>query len=83
MVRELTVGKSYNAKFCHMNTVDSEIFPNSYIPIYVVKRYRHFWLVEVTPHKNPVRSQGMSTPYKLTITPHQLLCRDVVVKEIV
>lgn len=80
MIKDIKVGKSYYAKFKNMSSVDSELY-NAFLPIKVLERFRYFWLVEVTPHKNPIRSQGKSVPYRLTILPHQLKTGEVYIKE--
>ncbi len=76
---DIFIGNKLEVNFKRTNP-DSEIFNDVYIPVKIIKEYADWFLCEVLPHKNPVRSYGASRPYMMTIHKHELKCGDVIAK---
>ena len=68
---ELYVGMRCLANF--KVSFDYELMYNSFVPVEIIAEYPNWWLVEVLPHRNPVRSWGVTKPYKMTIDKFNLI----------
>lgn len=77
--KDLFVGGRYLANF--RGSFCTELLERVFIPIKILAEYPRFFVVEVTPHRNPIRSWGMSTPYRMTIDKFNLKMGEIIVKD--
>lgn len=59
---------------------DTELYNDVYIPCCVEKIYEKWFLLDVLPHINPIRSYGLSKPYKMTISHFDVAHGNVIVR---
>ena len=76
---ELREGMYISATF--RTNPDSNYFNHVFLPIKVLKEYKNFYDCLVLPHRNPIMSYGLSTPYHMTIDKFDLKKGIVIVRD--
>lgn len=69
-MKKFVVGEHISVK---LNTsFNPALYNKVWLPCVVIGDYEKFVVVEVQPHINPNSSQGMSHPYNITVSKHDI-----------